>query len=150
MNRGDEEEENVSIVPIVGMGGLGKTTLAKLVYNDERVSSYFDKLIWVFVSEKFDSAEIMRAIIESDQGRCDVERMESQQSRLRKTVSGKRYLLVLDDVWNENQEAWLQLKSLLNVGEKGSKIIATDNIQAQSYTRPHLHLPILLFCCNLF
>ncbi|XXG88285.1 hypothetical protein AAC387_Pa12g0514 [Persea americana] len=121
-NRGDE---NVSILPIVGMGGLGKTTLAKLVYNDWRVTRYFDQRIWVFVSEKFDSAEIMRAIIESDQERCGLERMELLQSRLRKTLSGKRYLLVLDDVWNENQEAWLQLKSLLNVGKKGSKIIAT-------------------------
>ncbi|XXG88283.1 hypothetical protein AAC387_Pa12g0512 [Persea americana] len=107
------------------MGGLGKTTLAKLVYNDWRVTRYFDQRIWVFVSEKFDSAEIMRAIIESDQERCGLERMELLQSRLRKTLSGKRYLLVLDDVWNENQEAWLQLKSLLNVGKKGSKIIAT-------------------------
>ncbi|XXG46059.1 hypothetical protein AAC387_Pa02g0993 [Persea americana] len=143
INRDDEVEEKVSIVPIAGMGGLGKTTLAKLVYNDERVSSYFDKLIWVFVSEKFDSAEIMRAIIESDQGRCDVERMESLQSRLRKTLSGKRYLLVLDDVWNENQEAWLQLKSLLNVGKRGSKIIATtrSNIVANLMgTLPTHHL----------
>ncbi|RWR72579.1 putative disease resistance protein RGA3 [Cinnamomum micranthum f. kanehirae] len=140
----DGVEEKVSIVPIVGMGGLGKTTLAKLVYNDERVKSYFDKLIWVFVSEKFDSAEIMRAIIESDQDqRCDVERMESLQSRLRKTLSGKRYLLVLDDVWNENQEAWLELESLLNVGEKGSKIIATtrSNIVANMMgTLPTHHL----------
>ncbi|XXG45945.1 hypothetical protein AAC387_Pa02g0899 [Persea americana] len=140
----DEVEEKVSIVPIVGMGGLGKTTLAQLVFNDERVKSYFDKLIWVFVSEKFETAEIMRAIIESDQDqRCDVERMESLQSRLRKTLSGKRYLLVLDDVWNEKQEAWLQLKSLLNVGEKGSKIIATtrSNIVANMMgTLPTHHL----------
>eukprot|EP00268_Persea_americana_P053653 TRINITY_DN6094_c1_g1_i3.p1 TRINITY_DN6094_c1_g1~~TRINITY_DN6094_c1_g1_i3.p1 ORF type:complete len:1105 (+),score=138.93 TRINITY_DN6094_c1_g1_i3:185-3499(+) len=140
----DEVEEKVSIVPIVGMGGLGKTTLAQLVYNDERVKSYFDKLIWVFVSKKFETAEIMRAIIESDQDqRCDVERMESLQSRLRKTLSGKRYLLVLDDVWNEKQEAWLQLKSFLNVGEKGSKIIATtrSNIVANMMgTLPTHHL----------
>ncbi|XXG46065.1 hypothetical protein AAC387_Pa02g0996 [Persea americana] len=143
VDRGDEEEENVSIVPIVGMGGLGKTTLAKLVYNDERVMSYFDQRMWVFVSEKFDCAEIMRAIIESDQGRCGVEHMESLQSRLRKALSGKRYLLVLDDVWNENQEAWLQLKSLLKVGKKGSKIIVTtrSNIVANLMgTLPTHHL----------
>ncbi|XXG46064.1 hypothetical protein AAC387_Pa02g0996 [Persea americana] len=125
------------------MGGLGKTTLAKLVYNDERVMSYFDQRMWVFVSEKFDCAEIMRAIIESDQGRCGVEHMESLQSRLRKALSGKRYLLVLDDVWNENQEAWLQLKSLLKVGKKGSKIIVTtrSNIVANLMgTLPTHHL----------
>ncbi|KAJ8643378.1 hypothetical protein MRB53_005126 [Persea americana] len=126
VNRGDEEEENVSIVPIVGMGGLGKTTLAKLVYNDERVISYFDQRMWVFVSEKFDSAEIMKASIASvNDERCDLEQLDPLQSRLRKTLSGKRYLLVLDDVWNENQDAWDQLKCLLNVGKKGSKIIVT-------------------------
>ncbi|XXG46052.1 hypothetical protein AAC387_Pa02g0985 [Persea americana] len=144
VNRGDEEEENVSIVPIVGMGGVGKTTLAKLVYNDERVKSYFDQRMWVFVSEKFDSAEIMKASIASvNDERCDLEHMDPLQSRLRKTLSGKRYLLVLDDVWNENQEAWLQLKSLLNVGEKGSKIIATtrSNIVANMMgTLPTHHL----------
>ncbi|RWR72548.1 putative disease resistance protein RGA3 [Cinnamomum micranthum f. kanehirae] len=144
VNRGDEVEENVSIVPIVGMGGLGKTTLAKLVYDDERVSSYFDQRMWVFVSEKFDRAEIMKACIASaNDERCDLEHMYLLQSRLRKTLSGKRYLLVLDDVWNENQEAWLQLKSLLNVGEKGSKIIVTtrSNIVANIMgTLPTHHL----------
>ncbi|XXG72648.1 hypothetical protein AAC387_Pa07g1699 [Persea americana] len=151
-----ENEEDVSVVPIVGMGGLGKTTLAKLVYNDARVKSYFDQRMWAFVSEKFNMADIMKAIIAStNEERCDLEHMDPLQSRLRQTLHGKKYLLVLDDVWNENQEEWLQLKTLLMAGVSGSKIIVTTRSEIVGYimgTSPTYYLRELpeKICWSLF
>jgi hypothetical protein len=57
--------QQLSVIPIVGMAGLGKTTLAKLVYHDSLVKRHFDKTIWVCVSDNFDEKRILRAILES-------------------------------------------------------------------------------------
>lgn len=99
---------------------------AKLVCNDERVKSYFDQRNVGFCFRKIQyGGQIMKAIIASAKEQvCDLENMDPLQSRLRRTLHGKKYLL-LDDVWNENQEEWLQLKTLLMAGSRGSKIIAT-------------------------
>jgi ABC-type glutathione transport system ATPase component len=56
--------ENVSIIPIVGIGGLGKTTLAQLIYNDENVQKIFEPKLWICISEIFDVIRIMKEILE--------------------------------------------------------------------------------------
>lgn len=67
------DPRDVSVIPVVGMGGLGKTTMTKLVYNDKRIKEHFERRIWVCVSEVFDVKKLMRAIIESATGsRCDL------------------------------------------------------------------------------
>ncbi|KAK9178236.1 hypothetical protein WN944_024404 [Citrus x changshan-huyou] len=68
MQTSDSESETVSVVPIVGLGGLGKTALAKLVYNDQRVEEHFELKIWICVSEDFDERQIMTKIIKSITG----------------------------------------------------------------------------------
>ncbi|KAA8525113.1 hypothetical protein F0562_007023 [Nyssa sinensis] len=60
--------ECVSVYPIIGMGGLGKTTLAQLVFNDEKVIGHFDPRIWVCVSENFNVKRVIKAILESASG----------------------------------------------------------------------------------
>ncbi|KAJ8635365.1 hypothetical protein MRB53_009632 [Persea americana] len=124
------EPGNVSILPIVGMGGLGKTTLAQLAYNDERIMNHFDQRIWICVSDSFKLRRLMDAIIESvcDQVSGYVE-LDPLQRRLRETLCGKRFLLVLDDVWSEDQDKWDRLKSMLTCGGKGSTIIVTTRIE---------------------
>ncbi|XP_050226474.1 putative disease resistance protein RGA3 isoform X2 [Mercurialis annua] len=120
------EEENVSVVPIVGIGGLGKTTLAKMVYNDERVDRNFQLKMWICVSEDFDVTRLAKEITSSATGRNygDLS-IDQLQARLRRSLGGRRFLLVLDDIWNENRVKWVELRGLLEGGALGSKIIVT-------------------------
>ncbi|KAJ7982237.1 Disease resistance protein [Quillaja saponaria] len=118
-------EDNVSVIPIVGIGGLGKTTLAQLVYNDASIQNHFELKIWVCVSDDdFDVKNIVGKIVEDNKNR----EMEKLQQDLRAKIMGKRYLLVLDDVWDKNlsRERWLKLKTLLLDGAKGTKVIVTS------------------------
>ncbi|KAK2660011.1 hypothetical protein Ddye_006544 [Dipteronia dyeriana] len=119
-------QRDISVVSIVGLGGLGKTTLAQLVYNDERVEKSFDLKIWVCVNQEFNVRMIMKLIIESiTKHKCDFLGMDVLQSQLRRLLHGKRYLLVLDDVWNEDQDEWDKLRISLSDCAKGSKVIIT-------------------------
>lgn len=118
-------EENVSVIPIVGIGGLGKTTLAQYVYNDEIVRNYFDLTLWVCVPDDFNVKIIIEKILMAAGRELPNLAMDQLESQLRKRIEQKIYLLVLDDVWNEDPHKWDILKSLLMDGAKGSKIVIT-------------------------
>ncbi|CAL1409547.1 unnamed protein product [Linum trigynum] len=125
-----DDHNRVSVVPIVGIGGLGKTTLAQLAYNDERVDSHFEVKVWVCISENFDVKLIVRKIIEcctDYKPDADLE-METLKKLLREGIEGNKYLIVLDDVWNENREKWSRLMSLLMCGAKGSRVVLTTRL----------------------
>ncbi|CAN1163021.1 Putative disease resistance protein RGA4 [Linum perenne] len=123
--------DNVSVVPIVGIGGLGKTTLAQLVYNDDRVKSHYDIAAWVCVSENFDVKLVVEKIVESCTGekpRGNLE-MDSLRKRLHEIINGRKYLVVLDDVWNEDREKWSRLKSLFTGGANGCSLMITTRLK---------------------
>ncbi|XP_017617391.1 putative disease resistance protein RGA4 [Gossypium arboreum] len=123
------EDRNVPVIPVVGIGGLGKTTLAQFVYNDDRVTSLFPLKIWICVSEEFDLSRLLKLIIQSvNKGeRCDDSTLDALQARLRSLLNDKKFLIVLDDVWNENQAKWVELRNFLRStnGFSPSKIIVT-------------------------
>ncbi|KAK3440857.1 hypothetical protein EUGRSUZ_B01120 [Eucalyptus grandis] len=136
-------KEHVAILPIVGIGGLGKTALAQWVYNDERVSKHFDLKMWVCVSSDFDMKKVVKKIIACAKKKESTEvAMEHLQSELRAEIDDKRYLLVLDDLWNVERKTWLSLKTLLVGGARGSKILITTRIplvaEITSTAPPHL------------
>ncbi|XP_048133559.1 putative disease resistance protein RGA3 [Rhodamnia argentea] len=117
---------SVSVVAIVGKGGLGKTALARLVYNDGEVKEHFGLKMWVCVSDVFDVNSIVKDILKS--ANCqDLENKTLDQllNLLHETLSRKKYLLVLDDLWNEDRNKWLKLGDWLEGGERGSKILVT-------------------------
>ncbi|KAF2293699.1 hypothetical protein GH714_004210 [Hevea brasiliensis] len=102
----DTSSGKVGVVPIVGMGGVGKTTLARLVYNDEALQHFHPKA-WVHVSEVFDSLRITKSILESiTLKHCEMKELNQVQLALHKELAGKKFFIVLDDVWSENYEDW--------------------------------------------
>ncbi|XP_059282411.1 putative disease resistance protein RGA3 [Lycium ferocissimum] len=125
-----DDFQELLVLPIVGMGGLGKTTLAQLIFNDVWVHEHFDLKIWVCVSYNFDEKRLTRAILEAIVGKdINASELASLQSHLITLLRGKRYLLILDDVWNEDQEKWDKLKALLTIGSRGTSVITTTRLE---------------------
>ncbi|KAH1084022.1 hypothetical protein J1N35_023783 [Gossypium stocksii] len=128
-----EEEQGTQTISLVGMGGIGKTDLARLIYNDELLKTRFDKMIWVCVSNLFDKKKVARDIIlafEEDNFSFPVYLQDSVTldfllGNLKQKIIDTRFFLVLDDVWADDNGDWEDLQAVLKHGKPGSKILVT-------------------------
>ncbi|KAL6126680.1 hypothetical protein ACLB2K_074726 [Fragaria x ananassa] len=121
-----EESEVPLIVPVVGLGGMGKTYLANLVYNE--IKTRFDESIWVCVSDPFDEIKIAQAIIEEldkDNSSKSSNVLQTLTQCIVDLIKGKNFLLVLDDVWYPKSSQWEEFIKPLSKGAVGSRVLVT-------------------------
>ncbi|GFP85286.1 putative disease resistance protein rga3 [Phtheirospermum japonicum] len=126
------EQTLLSVLPIVGMGGLGKTTLARLVFGHAKVKSHFETCVWVHVPRKFDVVVLLKNILTSlTAENVEHGNREALLKKLQNNLGAKRYMLVLDDVWNEEREKWDSFaNSLLGISyATGNCMIVTTRSQ---------------------
>ncbi|KAL0308669.1 UNVERIFIED_CONTAM: putative disease resistance protein RGA3 [Sesamum radiatum] len=122
----EPNDQVISVVPIVGMGGLGKTSLARSIFKDKRITQHFNQRIWICVSKNFDTTKLLKRVLEiSTEGDVQGESQEDILRVLRKKLRDGRYLLVLDDLWS--RKYWENfVRALLGINSKtGNFIIVT-------------------------
>ncbi|XP_058112584.1 disease resistance protein RPM1-like [Magnolia sinica] len=144
--KGDSKLTKISVV---GMGGLGKTTLVKKVYDDQKVKKHFDTCAWITVSQSFKGEDLLRSMIKqfseakedpSPQGLDTMTKFELIQV-VQDYLKNKRYLLVLDDVWSEH--VWNFLRNALRASECGSRVMITTrkgDVASSSCVGPSDHI----------
>ncbi|PWA49255.1 NB-ARC domains-containing protein [Artemisia annua] len=167
-----EDQKQLDVVSIVGMGGLGKTTLATKVFNDRFIVYHFNIRAWVTVSQTYKKRDVLIQILASLGVQVDIENTNDFKLRemLHKSLKGQRYLIVIDDIWSK--EAWDNLKGLpLSVvviagllakepenkdsWEKiscsvGSYIASDENEHMETLALSYDHLPLHLKECFLY
>lgn len=141
-----KEEPGRVVIPIYGMGGLGKTTLAKQVYEDSKVKKRYRMHAWVTVSQTFKMNELLRDLVQQlynvigKQAPEAVGTMKSDKLKevIKNLLQQSRYLIVLDDVWRVN--AWDAIKHALPNNSYGSRVMVTTrnkDVAASSCTEWH-------------
>ncbi|XP_034203526.1 putative disease resistance RPP13-like protein 1 [Prunus dulcis] len=108
------------------MGGVGKTTLARLLYNDDKVKENFTLKAWACVSEDYDAIRVTKTLFDSVTSKpCNTTDLNLLQVKLTEQLRGKKFLFVLDDVWNEKYTDWNCLQTPFTSGARGSKVLVT-------------------------
>ncbi|XP_078153217.1 putative disease resistance protein RGA3 [Carex rostrata] len=119
--------ENIVVAAIVGMGGIGKTTLAKRIFNDKRIGEAFQLKIWVCISKEVKGVEVLKCMIREAGGEHGAAQERSELVPiLVRTIQKKKFLLVLDDVWEESRKVWDDLlRAPMNGAAHGSRLLVT-------------------------
>ncbi|XP_055831683.1 putative late blight resistance protein homolog R1C-3 [Solanum dulcamara] len=119
--------KKLDVISIFGMPGLGKTTLARKVYNNPSIVNHFDVQVWCSVSQAYDSSTLLGDILKQTTRKSEIVEADERADMLRKSLIGRRYVIVLDDIWDV--KAWEDLVLCFPMGENGSRVMVTTRIE---------------------
>ncbi|KAL7115018.1 hypothetical protein ACP275_04G157900 [Erythranthe tilingii] len=123
------QRSNRQIIPIVGMAGIGKTTLAQNAYEHSLIVHHFDIRTWVTISQEYNVRELFVQLLSSLISEMDSETSEQLLGeKLHKMLWGRRYLIVMDDIWSV--EAWEEVSRFFPDNNNGSRIVVTTRISS--------------------
>ncbi|KAL6658736.1 hypothetical protein ACP70R_002776 [Stipagrostis hirtigluma subsp. patula] len=121
-----DKGEVLSVLTIVGPGGIGKTTFTQHLYSDTRIIDNFTQRVWVCVSTNFDLPKITREILSCLTKKEESGNFDQLQQGIIKELNSKRFLIVLDDMWKVSRGDWENLVVLFKMaGTNGSMILVT-------------------------
>ncbi|XP_037475110.1 putative disease resistance protein RGA3 [Triticum dicoccoides] len=132
ITKGQYCDKGITVLPVVGSGGMGKTTLIQHIYRNQQVLNHFPVMIWICVSFSFNLDKVLEQI-KTCTPAVEKEKIGSTtEDLIEQRLKSKRFLLVLDDIWRiNNGDDWLKLLSTLNKSEeKGSMILVTTRFEA--------------------
>ncbi|XP_057493132.1 putative late blight resistance protein homolog R1A-3 isoform X1 [Actinidia eriantha] len=140
--------KQLDVISIVGMPGLGKTTLAIKVYNDPLVAYHFHIRAWITISQQYVKRDLLCGLLSSVlHHRNGVDQMSDEElaQRLYKSLKARRYFIVMDDIWDSR--VWFDLKTCFPNDNNGSRIMFTgrneDVASLAKSSRPPLSLRFL-------
>ncbi|CAN6976902.1 unnamed protein product, partial [Brassica rapa subsp. trilocularis] len=146
----NSKDSELLMMAFVGMGGLGKTTIAQEVFNDKEIENCFERRIWVSVSQTFTEEQIMRSILRNLGDASVGDDLGTLLRKIQQYLMGKRYLIVMDDVWDKNLSWWDKIHQGLPRGQGGSVIVTTrsESVAVKVQAREKTHRPELLSADN--
>ena len=132
---GSHSEDGTMFLPIYGLGGMGKSTLAQLFFNDTEFKRRYQHHVWVYVSEVFDLKKIGTSIISQlprVRYQQNLDDLQNIQLCLDKLLPGKNILIVLDDIWPNEVLELNKLKTMLEIDNKDSMLHVIVTTRSES------------------
>lgn len=120
------ETPKLQVIPVVGMGGIGKTTLCRTVYSDQLTIEYFDVRVWITVSQDYSKKKFVASLVDSLKEFVVAKSGQRDEETVYKSLKGRRYLIVMDDMWST--EPWDDVRDLFPDDHNGSRVMLTTRL----------------------
>uniref|UniRef100_A0A3Q7JU13 NB-ARC domain-containing protein n=1 Tax=Solanum lycopersicum TaxID=4081 RepID=A0A3Q7JU13_SOLLC len=139
------QTNELTVIPIFGMGGIGKTTLARKLYDDYSIRCRFDKHAWVTISEEYNERQMLLKIISSITGNDREMSNDQLMETVYRGLKGRRFLIVIDDIWSA--KAWDQMQRIFPNDDNRSRILLTTRLK---YVADYVSYLIFRLIVSLF